>query len=603
MKKREMVTTFDFETAFKALSELDIPEVDKKQNRLTERFIRSNVTNKLMEEYYDVNDSNDLEQAQSDRKEEIAQAKLARIEKIVDINAESPEDILPSYVGKNIIQCPQCMTLFYKDAADIEKSEEDETLCNVSEVCQHCGNDSGYTLIGKVEAVKAEEEQVENEEDSLNVEPVEETEEENTEESELEVIPDEEAENSEESEESDLEEIPVEESLKLYEAKLTEDEEPQEETSEEKENTNEQDAEKMLQDLKDANSYTEFVKILAKDVKSQAFINYLNQHYKNGDDTIKTIKQANASYGKCKCSQLVPTQQNISLSKSLDLVAQPGWSEKIINTPLEAFDDPTIIYAGKYIIDGHHRWSRIYALNGGDSELKVLNFPEISGVSWKDMLKATQLAIVSDNPNAPLVNKVDDDNMLKASKEEVKNYIIGKICDEVVNALKAKGRGEDKETVVDKIGDNVLEMQKTSQPAEGAAPREVMPQTDRAPGSIDKLKTAVIDLTEDVNKELDSKLKDHNEYIEYLKDEIEKSEKELANAKNEFVKKSIESRIDALKTDLEAALPEALKAEVENELPAANEVEEVEESLTRTLREEVFQDKVLRECSNQVNTG
>ena len=41
--------------------------------------------NKLIEEYYDVNDSNDLEQAQADRKEEIAQAKLARIERIVDM--------------------------------------------------------------------------------------------------------------------------------------------------------------------------------------------------------------------------------------------------------------------------------------------------------------------------------------------------------------------------------------------------------------------------------------------------------------------------------------------------------------------------------------
>ena len=54
---------------------------------------------------------------------------------------------------------------------------------------------------------------------------------------------------------------------------------------------------------------------------------------------------------------------------------------------------------------------------------------------------------------------------------------------------------------------------------------------------------------------------------------IEKEEKSLADAKNDFVKKSIQSRIDALKADLEAALPEALKDEVETELPTAEEVE------------------------------
>jgi hypothetical protein len=88
-----------------------------------------------------------------------------------------------------------------------------------------------------------------------------------------------------------------------------------------------------------------------------------------------------------------------------------------------------------------------------------------------------------------------------------------------------------------------------------------------------KLHNVNEELTEAVDKELDDKLKAHNEYIEYLKEMIEKEEQSLANAKNDFVKKSIQSRIDALKADLEAALPEALKDEVETELPTAEEVE------------------------------
>jgi hypothetical protein len=87
-----------------------------------------------------------------------------------------------------------------------------------------------------------------------------------------------------------------------------------------------------------------------------------------------------------------------------------------------------------------------------------------------------------------------NDNMLKSTKDEIKEYVINHVCDEVVAALKAKGKGDSKESVADKIGDNVLEMQKTSQPVSGAAPRSVMPQTDAAPGSLDKLQKAVIDL-------------------------------------------------------------------------------------------------------------
>lgn len=278
---------------------------------------------------------------------------------------------------------------------------------------------------------------------------------------------------------------------RLYEA----EEEPEKEEAEpeKSEAKDAEPAEEIFADLKDAD-YEEFVKILNSDGKSKAFLNYLQQHYKLGDDTIHTVKKSGAALAKGKCSQLIPTQQNISLSKSLGMINKPGWSEKIINTPLEAFNDPTITYAGKYIIDGHHRWSKVYALNGGDSEIKVLNFPAIEGVSWEDMLKATQLAIVAANPGAKLVNEVGNDNMLKSSKEEIKKFVIDNVCDEVVAALKAKGRGDNKEAVADKIGDNVIEMQKTSQPVEGAAPRSVMPQTDAAPGSLDKLQNAVIDL-------------------------------------------------------------------------------------------------------------
>jgi len=257
---------------------------------------------------------------------------------------------------------------------------------------------------------------------------------------------------------------------------------------------NSQEATAVLNKLKNSD-YEQFVKILQSDGKSEAFLNYLKQHYKLGDDAIKTVKKSGVEVGGIKCSKLIPTQQNISLSKSLGMINKPGWAVDIINKPTEAFNDPTITYAGKYIIDGHHRWSKAYALNGGDCTIKVMNFPAIDGVTWEDMLKATQLAIVASNPAAKLVNEVGNDNMLTTSNEEIKKFVMDNICDEVVKAMQAKGRGDSKEAVANTIANNVGEMRSSSQPVSGAAPRSVMPQTDQAAGSTDKLSKAVIDLT------------------------------------------------------------------------------------------------------------
>lgn len=177
---KESITKFDLEAAFKALDELDIPQVTGLMARrapLQEVFSKKTKMEALIEEYYDIGDDAALDEAQKAREAEIAAAKLARIEKIVDLDAKTPDELLTSYVGKFIMQCPQCMTLFYKNKEDIEESEDDPTVINVNEVCQHCGNESGYTLIGKVGA--AEEELPETEELTVE-EPAENTAEEET---------------------------------------------------------------------------------------------------------------------------------------------------------------------------------------------------------------------------------------------------------------------------------------------------------------------------------------------------------------------------------------------------------------------------------------
>ena len=264
--RKESVQKFDLEAAFKALNEVEIPVVKGiRPNRedLQEKFTRKLVTDVLVEDYYDVRDTDELEKAKKDREAEVAKAKLARIEKIVDLDAETEDDILPSYVGKFIIQCPQCMTLFYKNEEDIEKSDENPDVVTINEPCQHCGNSSGYTLIGKVDTVgedEAAQYDVEDfDENELNLDF--EDEEESTKETEE---PAEDAEeHAEETEESTEEAAADKDEDKELDLEPVDAEETEEEKEVEESLT--EDVDKDLDDkLKEHNEYIEYLKNMIK---------------------------------------------------------------------------------------------------------------------------------------------------------------------------------------------------------------------------------------------------------------------------------------------------------------------------------------------------
>ena len=273
---KERITKFDLENAFKALDEIAIPKVGGvKSNRpnLKESVKRVDRTSMLVEDYYDLYNREDVNELKEDREAEIASAKLAKIEKIVDLDAESPEDLQPTYVGKTIIQCPQCLTLFYKDPADIVASEENPEMVNVEEVCQHCGNDSGYTVIGKV----AEEEVPV---DELPPEAIpEENEVEETEED----IPMAEEEPAEESTDSDLDlEAAPDESVEEVEEEQEEEEvqeSVEEEKPEEREELNESKDKELDKKLALHNEYIDYLQKMIEQ-EEEALKNTENEEVK-----------------------------------------------------------------------------------------------------------------------------------------------------------------------------------------------------------------------------------------------------------------------------------------------------------------------------------
>ena len=78
-------------------------------------------------------------------------------EKIVDVDANTIDQLKDSYIGNAILQCPVCRTLVYKKPDDLRKADDtpegtpqDDVLYNVGEDCPHCGSDAGFNLVGQV---------------------------------------------------------------------------------------------------------------------------------------------------------------------------------------------------------------------------------------------------------------------------------------------------------------------------------------------------------------------------------------------------------------------------------------------------------------------
>ena len=81
------------------------------------------------------------------------------VEKIVDVDANTIEELKDSYIGNVILRCPSCKTLMYKKPELLEK-EEGSDIYNVGEACSHCGSKDGFELVGQVASMEVETDEV-----------------------------------------------------------------------------------------------------------------------------------------------------------------------------------------------------------------------------------------------------------------------------------------------------------------------------------------------------------------------------------------------------------------------------------------------------------
>lgn len=220
-------------------------------------------------------------------------------------------------------------------------------------------------------------------------------------------------------------------------------------------------------------NYEGFVSALGKFAGDPKFRNFVKSN-----EAIKSSVSATS----IPVKKLIPTQNEIDVDKSLKFpLTDKKSAQNVLKSGKVTVVGPIITFNGKYIIDGHHRWSQLYAANP-DASISVLDFKNDEISNPIEALKLTQLAIVGAGAAKIPVESVQGNNLLKLGEEEVKKYVNEKMKDDVLPIYKQMKKLDSKEAVANYIAANVKSMQSTSQPVSGAPKRNVMPQTDKSPG-------------------------------------------------------------------------------------------------------------------------
>lgn len=173
-------------------------------------------------------------------------------------------------------------------------------------------------------------------------------------------------------------------------------------------------------------------------------------------------------------NDLKPTQNEIGAQESLKniLTDEYGSLDGFLKGKA-SFDDPVITYNGQFVIDGHHRWSQVYAANP-DAKVPVLDIK--GNLEPEQILKAVHAAIAA--TAGKTVTKDADlraGNLLAFNEQDVRNMVKKFLKPEARKVWAENGYDSD-EQIADHIVTNVEDMLANAKPENWAPARSSMPQ-------------------------------------------------------------------------------------------------------------------------------
>ena len=157
----------------------------------------------------------------------------------------------------------------------------------------------------------------------------------------------------------------------------------------------------------------------------------------NPNDEQATVKPAVV-----KAASLTATQAEIGFGNSLaDQVQNKYDATKtalgLNGTPIvmssKSGPVPILVYNGKYVLDGHHRWSQIMMVNPtGEVKIDNLTGPAID--NEEEALKTMQFAIAA-MADKVVTKPFEGENLMQANEQQVANFVLKNVTDEVLQLL------------------------------------------------------------------------------------------------------------------------------------------------------------------------
>ena len=243
---------------------------------------------------------------------------------------------------------------------------------------------------------------------------------------------------------------------------------------------------------KNYEDYVETLNKMLEDPKSAALL-------EDGFGGILGDTKLKFSVQKITVSQLMPTQKEIDLDKSLKHALVKAESfKKTFSNPIE-INKPIVTFRKNYIIDGHHTWLQAIALNPNG---KILAFNYDGDISPIQMLKAVQGTIAAvkadkNNNNGKLPSsKVEGPNFFsdKFDRKKIRKYLEDTFNDDLIDIYcEYIKECKDKNDIMKYLEERLLDIKANNYPFESAPSRDDMPQVFKGGTDIDDKSSALPD--------------------------------------------------------------------------------------------------------------
>lgn len=243
---------------------------------------------------------------------------------------------------------------------------------------------------------------------------------------------------------------------------------------------------------KNYEDYVETLNKMLEDPKSAALL-------EDGFGGILGDTKLKFSVQKITVSQLMPTQKEIDLDKSLKHALVKAESfKKTFSNPIE-INKPIVTFRKNYIIDGHHTWLQAIALNPNG---KILAFNYDGDISPIQMLKTVQGTIAAvkaddNNNNGKLPsNKVEGPNFFsdKFDRKKIRKYLEDTFNDDLINIYcEYIKECKDRNDIMKYLEERLLDIKANNYPFESAPSRDDMPQVFKGGTDADDKSSALPD--------------------------------------------------------------------------------------------------------------